>query len=103
MWLIVVSALHTSTTHRKGEIGHPSLGNQAISPQSVDGENPSDVRWQQFPQGVDGRQLSVAGNRDRFHEEMSSKKMSNHLKGIFKKEKNMLKRNLNWFLWLMLS
>ena len=43
-WLIVVSALHTSTTHRKGEIGHPSLGNQAISPQSVDGENPSDVR-----------------------------------------------------------
>ena len=84
---MVVSALRTSTTNRKDDIDHPSLGNQAISSQSVDGENPSDVRWQQFPHGVDGRQLSVAGDGDRFHKEVSSKKMSNYLKRIFKKKK----------------
>ena len=38
------------------------------------------MRRQKLPQGVEGGQLSVAGNSDGFHEEMSTEKMGDHLK-----------------------
>ena len=69
----------TSTTDSQSVISYSTFCNQHTSAKSIDGKDPSDVRCQQFIQGMKCRQLSVASNSNGFHEEMSSQKMSDHL------------------------
>ena len=69
----------TSSANSQSVISYSSLRYQDISAKSVDGQNSSDMRGQQFPNGVDCGQLSIAGNGNGFHEEMGAEKMGDHL------------------------